>query len=387
VGLNLESLRSWCIVWECFYLAFFSFLFVCMVSREDVLNVLKNVVDPELKADIVSLGFVRDVSISEDGVVVVRLELTTPACPFRVVLEKNVREVVSKIPGVRDVVVKIGAQVPHLPSVSEKMLGVKNVIAVASGKGGVGKSTIAVNLALSLALKNASVGLLDADVYGPTIPKMLDVIRPPFPIGGDKIEPGLSYLKMKVMSMGMLIPEEAPVIWRGPLVAKAVQEMLERVEWGDLDYLVVDLPPGTGDAPLTLAQTIPLTGVVIVTTPQEAALRIALKSLRMFMKLNVEIIGIIENMSYFICPNCGTRTEIFGYGNTMKVCRELNIPLLGEVPLAPEVRESGDTGRPIVIRDPDSPVSKEFLAIAERVAGRVSVIVKKKLETESKKEA
>ena len=350
-----------------------------MVSERDVLEALKDVVDPELGKDIVSLGMVRDLKIEADGVVSFILELTTPACPLRSVLEKNAREVVKKLSGVKEVKIKVSSRVLPYPG-QKSILGVKNIIAIASGKGGVGKSTVAVNLALALALKKASVGLLDADVYGPTIPKMLDIIRPPFYVGGDRVEPALSYMGIKVMSIGLLASEDTPIIWRGPLVGKAVEEMLNQVDWADIDYLIVDLPPGTGDASLSLAQAIPLTGVVIVTTPQDAALRIALKALRMFQKLNVEVVGIVENMSYFVCPKCGSRIEIFGSGNVYKICQELGIPYLGEVPLCPEVRESGDLGRPVIIRDPDSPASRAFIEIAEKIAGRISILVRSRIE-------
>ncbi len=354
-----------------------------MVSEEQVLQALKSVMDPELGKDIVSLGMIKDLEV-KDGVVSFVLELTTPACPLRSVLEKNAREVVEKLNGVKEVKIKISSRVLSYPS--EKSLpGVKNIIAIASGKGGVGKSTVAVNLTLALASKKASVGLLDADIYGPTIPKMLDIIRPPFYVGGDRVEPALSYMGVKVMSIGLFTSEDTPVIWRGPLVGKAIEEMLKQADWGDIDYLIVDLPPGTGDASLSLAQAIPLTGVVIVTTPQDAALRIALKALRMFQKLNVEIIGVIENMSYLICPNCGSRLEVFGSGNVYKTCIELDIPYLGEIPLAPEVRESGDLGRPVIIREPESPASKAFIEIAEKVAGRVSVLARRKSEQTEKK--
>jgi len=352
-----------------------------LVSEREVLQALRGVVDPELGVDVVSLGMIKEVRVDEVGNVSFTLELTTPACPLREELTKMAREAVSKIPGVKGVNIKVSAKVKSsIPSKGTSMPGVKNVFAVASGKGGVGKSTVAVNIALALAGMGASVGLLDADIYGPTIPKMLEVLRSPRPAGEDKIVPAESHLGVKVMSLGLLVPEEAPVIWRGPLVSKAVSQMLSDVEWGELDYLVVDLPPGTGDASLTLAQTIPLTGVVIVTTPQDAALRIAVKALNMFRKLNVKIIGIVENMSYFVCPNCGKRTDIFGHGGAAEACQRLEVTFLGEIPLTPEIRVHGDSGKPVVLAEPNSPAAKAFKEIASKIAGRISVLAARKDE-------
>jgi len=298
-----------------------------------------------------------------------------------------VRDAVSSVPGVKKVEMKVTARVQSSLKETEleTISGIKNVIAVASGKGGVGKSTVAVNLALALAKMNSKVGLLDADIYGPTIPKMLQVLNPAQPLSESLLSPSLSFLGVKVMSLGLMLPEDTPVIWRGPLVSKAIQQMLSEVDWGELDYLVVDLPPGTGDAPLTLAQTIPLTGVVIVTTPQDAALRIAIKALNMFRKLNVEILGIVENMSYFVCPHCGKRTDIFGHGGALKACKKLGVPFLGEIPLSVDIREHGDDGKPVVLVAPDSPSSRAFLEFAKKVAGRVSVVAAKKKEETKKK--
>ncbi|MEM3066800.1 MAG: Mrp/NBP35 family ATP-binding protein, partial [Nitrososphaerota archaeon] len=289
-----------------------------MPTKEEVVQTLKNVVDPELGIDVVSLGMVKGVSVEGDAVEVT-LELTTPACPFRAQLKEHVEKALKTLPGVSAVKVNVVARV--MPSrVREKILpGVKNIIAIASGKGGVGKSTVTVNVGLALTELGASVGILDADIYGPTIPRILNV-KVGLVGADDKIAPAISYNGVKVMSIGFLLQEDEPVIWRGPLVANAIKQFLTEVEWGELDYLIVDLPPGTGDASLTLAQSIPLTGVVIVSTPQDAALKIATKALNMFRKLNVDIIGIIENMSYFVCPNCGHVSEIFGRGGVKVAC-------------------------------------------------------------------
>jgi len=349
-----------------------------MVSEDEILSALRKVIDPELNQDVVSLGMIKDVRVSEDGKVELTLELTTPACPMRNVLEKAVKDAVSSVPGVEEVKLNVTARVTRSIKSSSMLKGVKNIIAIASGKGGVGKSTFAVNLATSLAAIGAEVGLLDADIYGPTIPRMLGVLKYPEYIGEDRITPGVSHLGIKVMSLGLFLPDEQPVIWRGPLVSGAIKQFLTQVDWGELDYLVVDLPPGTGDASLTLAQTIPLTGVVIITTPQEAALKIAVKALNMFRKLGVEIIGMVENMSYFTCPNCGHKTYIFGRGAVENACKRLEVPFLGGLPLAPEIRERSDTGVPLLVDSPDSELSLIMKEIAKKVAGRVSVIARNK---------
>ncbi|PUA31879.1 MAG: chromosome partitioning protein [Candidatus Terraquivivens tikiterensis] len=347
-----------------------------MPTKEEVVQALKKVIDPELGIDIVSLGMVKEVD-TKNGSVEVTLELTTPACPFRAQLKDHAEKVLKALPGVSSVKVSVVARV--LPSrAGEKILpGVKNIIAIASGKGGVGKSTVAVNVGLALAELGSSVGILDADIYGPTVPRILNV-KVGLANAGDKIAPAISYNGVKVMSIGFLLQEDEPVIWRGPLVANAIRQFLTDVEWGDLDYLIVDLPPGTGDASLTLAQSIPLTGVVIVSTPQDAALRIATKALNMFRKLNVEIIGIVENMSYFVCPNCGHVFEIFGRGGVKAACERLGTRFLGEIPLSPDIRANGDLGKPVVIAAPRSESAEAFRKVAYEIAGSVSVIAYKR---------
>ncbi len=249
--------------------------------------------------------------------------------------------------------------------------GVKYPIAIASGKGGVGKSTVAVNLAVALGATGAKVGLLDADIYGPSIPTMMGVHGAPRG-DGEKIEP-LDGFGIKLMSLGFLMPDNSPVIWRGPMVAGAIQQFLREVEWGTLDYLLIDLPPGTGDAQLTLAQSIPLTGVVIVMTPQDVAVKIASKALGMFRQLKVRVLGIIENMSYFICPHCHESTEIFSRGGGKRASEQLGVPLLGEIPLDEELRVGGDMGQPILTRSPESPTAEIYRKLAEALAERVKV--------------
>ena len=344
-----------------------------MVSTEQVLDALRKVKDPELHRDVVTLGMIEDLKV-EEGTVSFTLNLTTPACPLRAEMEAQVTAAIRAIPGVKDLKMKTSAHIPatRLADQGEVMKGVKNIIAVASGKGGVGKTTVAVNLAVSLASAGAKVGLLDADIYGPSVPVMMGVKERPGAVGNMMVPPAAH--GVKVISLGFFYKDDTPLVWRGPMVAGAVRQLLTQVEWGDLDYLIVDLAPGTGDSSLTLAQTVPLGGVVIVTTPQEASLNIATKALAMFRKLNVPILGIVENMSYFTCPNCGEKTYIFSEGGGKRAAKALDAQFLGEIPIYPLIREQSDAGMPVSASAPDSPESIAFKDIAFRVAGMVSIV-------------
>ncbi|MDA4124189.1 MAG: Mrp/NBP35 family ATP-binding protein [Thaumarchaeota archaeon] len=349
-----------------------------MPTKEDVLKALAEVRDPELGRDVVSLHMIDDVKV-DGGSVEFTLNLTTPACPLRNRLEEAARDAVKALPGVSAVRMKTGSTVfaTRDYAQSEMLKGVKNIIAVASGKGGVGKSTIATNLAVALAGSGAKVGLLDADVYGPNIPHMMGV-EDGADVRDDLIIPPVAH-GVKVASLGFFYKDETPVIWRGPMVAGAVRQLLTQVEWGDLDYLVVDLPPGTGDSSLTLAQTVPLGGIVIVTTPQDAALSIAAKALAMFRRLNVPILGVVENMSYFVCPHCGEKTPVFSSGGGKKMATQQNVDFLGEIPLVLAVREQSDLGVPVVAARPGSPEADIFREFAFRVAGMVSIVAYSKM--------
>ncbi len=344
-----------------------------MATVAEVLKVLSSVTDPELGRDVVSLHMVEDIKV-EGGEVSFTLNLTTPACPLRTRIEEGAKGAVLSLPGVNSVKMKTSSKVAATRAYSDVDLlrGVKNVVAVASGKGGVGKSTIATNLAVALASSGAKVGILDADVYGPNIPHMMGVTAEA-EVRDGKIIPPLSE-GVKVASLGFFYKDETPLIWRGPLVAGAVRQLLTQVDWGELDYLVVDLPPGTGDASLTLAQTVPLGGVVIVTTPQEAARNIAAKALAMFRRLNVPILGVVENMSYFTCPHCGEKTNIFSSGGGRQIATEQNVDFLGEIPLDIGIREQSDLGRPVVSARPDSTQAAAFKEFAFRLAGMVSIV-------------
>nr|WP_290665552.1 iron-sulfur cluster carrier protein ApbC [Ardenticatena sp.] len=341
------------------------------VTPEQVLDALRTVQEPELHRDLVTLNMVRDIKV-DGGTVEFTVVLTTPACPLRSHIEQDCIRAVQALPGVEHVKVHFDANVPHDQRMKGNvMTGIRNVIAVASGKGGVGKSTVATNLAVSLALEGARVGLLDADIYGPNIPLMMGVHQLP-PPQNNRIIPAEAY-GVKLMSIGFMVPPDQPIVWRGPMLHTALRQFLGDVEWGELDYLIVDMPPGTGDVQLSLAQSAALSGGVVVTTPQDVALADVRKGLVAFQKLNVPVLGIIENMSYFVCSNCETRHYIFGQGGGRKYAEEVGVPLLGEIPLDTRVVEGGDTGKPIVIAEPESPVAQALREIARQLAAAVSV--------------
>lgn len=340
-------------------------------TEAQVMEALSRVIEPELHKDLVTLNMVRNLKI-DDGVVDFTLMLTTPACPLKNQIEAEARAAVTAVPGVTTVNVDFDASVPGDRRLLSKMdIGVRNAFAVASGKGGVGKSTMATNLALALAQTGASVGLMDADVYGPNIPLMMGVHERPRAANG-RILPPQGY-GIKLMSMGFLVEEGTPLIWRGPMIHSALRQFLSDVDWGDLDYMVVDLPPGTGDASLSLAQSLSLTGVVIVTTPQDVALADVVKGIAMFKHLEVPVLGVIENMSYFVCGHCGERTDIFSHGGGKAVAERMGVPFLGEVPIDPVVRVGGDDGRPVVISEPESPAAVAIAEIASKIAAAISV--------------
>ena len=341
------------------------------VTDEQVLSVLKRVQDPDLRKDIVSLGFIRNLKI-EAGKVSFDLNLTTPACPVKDQMRDEAAALVKSLPGVESIDIKMTSEVRQAPQLDKTALsGVRNIVAVGSGKGGVGKSTIAVNIAASLSAAGARVGLLDGDIYGPTTPIMLGVDQPPKSVGNRMIPQEAAGVKF--MSMGLLVKSDQPLIWRGPMAHKALQQCLFDSDWGELDYLIVDLPPGTGDVHLTLAQAVPLTGAVIVSTPQDVGLRISMKTLRMFQQTRVPILGIVENMSYYICPHCNSQDFIFGHGGGSRAAEQLDIPFLGEVPLDLAIRTQSDIGQPIVIAQPDAPSARMLRSIAEKVAAQVSI--------------
>lgn len=319
------------------------------------------------------MGFVRDLKI-DGGDVSFRIVLTTPACPVKEEMEADADRIVSGLEGVTNVKVTMDAEVPQGRGVANNVAiqGVKNIIAVSSGKGGVGKSTVAVNLAVALAQNGAKVGLMDADVYGPNVPLMLGAGFDQPPVFNGQLIP-LQAHGVRMISMAVLVPRDKPMVLRGPMLHGVVRQFLTDVNWGELDYLIVDMPPGTGDVQLSLAQLVPVQGAVIVTTPQEVSLSDVRRSVKMFEQVHVPVLGVVENMSYFIAPDTGNRYDIFGKGGGQKLADEYGLNLLGEVPLGLEVREGGDTGVPVVVGSPDSPQAAAFLKIAEEVARQVSI--------------
>lgn len=340
------------------------------LSDDAVLAALRQVEDPDLKRDIVTLGFVKEIRI-EGRSVYAKIELTTPACPVKDELRAQCERVIRSLDGVEAVVVEMTAQVRQTNEEMDMLPGVRNVIAVASGKGGVGKSTVAANLAVALRETGASVGLMDADVYGPTIPLLLGCREERPMVKDGRIVP-IQRFGLRVMSLGFLLEEGQAVLWRGPMVAGTVRQLLADVHWDELDYLVVDLPPGTGDAPMSLAQLVPLTGVVLVITPHDVASQIAGHSVELFKRMNTSLLGVVENMSTFLCPHCGKETEIFGAGKGEEVAKRFRAPLLGKIPLDPTVSATGDKGVPIVVSDPNSSTAKVFERIAGELAREVS---------------
>lgn len=337
-----------------------------------ILDALRVVKDPDLNRDIVSLGFVKDVK-SCGGAVSFTIELTTPACPVREQLKEQARQAVLRLPGVEKVDIQMTSKVRSTMETKQNLVPtIRNVIPVASGKGGVGKSTVSANLALALSKMGAKVGVMDADIYGPSIPTILGVSDRPSMLPQQKILPPRAY-GMPVLSMGFFAPAGQAVVVRGPILHKTIEQFLGGVEWGELDYLVVDLPPGTGDIQLSLCQMIPLTGAAVVSTPQDVALNVASKAIDMFNKLHTPVLGVIENMSGYECPSCGHHDDIFGTGGAKASAEKMKIPFLGAIPLATVVRTTADGGRPIVDADPSHPAAKAFMAVAEKLAAQVSI--------------
>ena len=338
-----------------------------------VLDALRTVMDPDLKRDLVTLGMIEELALA-DGRASFTLVLTTAACPLKDQLEREARAAVMAVPGIRDVAIRTTSRMrkPRDPSADRKALpGVASVVAIGSGKGGVGKTTVSANLAVALAQSGASVGLLDGDIYGPNLPRMLGVQRQPSQRDG-KILPVEAH-GLKFMSMGLLVDQGEAVVWRGPMLHGAIKSFLHDVDWGELDYLIVDLPPGTGDVQLSLIQQTEVAGAVVVTTPSTVAIEDAIKAIAMFGKLQVPVLGLIENMSYFVCPNCHERHDIFNSGRPEERALTLGLPFLGAIPLHPAVREGGDRGAPVVASQPESEYGRAFRDLAGQLARRVSI--------------
>jgi ATP-binding protein involved in chromosome partitioning len=347
-------------------------------DRDAVLNALRVVVDPDLRKDIVSLGFVKDLAVDR-GRVTFTIELTTPACPVKDQMREQAAAAVRAVPGVVDVAVTMTANVrsASMPESGRMPLpGVKNVIAVGAGKGGVGKTTVAVNLAVALAKCGSRVGILDGDIYGPNVPIMLGLKATQLTTDGQRIVPAEQY-GLQVVSIGFLTSDDAPVIWRGPMLHGAIQQFFREVAWKDLDYLIVDMPPGTGDVALSLSQTVPVVGAIVVTTPQQVSLADSRRAVRMYQKLNIPTLGIVENMSYFACTNCHHESDIFGHGGGEQLATAMDVPFLGRLPIYQPIREGSDNGVPLVASEPGSAAARAFTIVAERTAAQVSIAAHK----------
>ena len=349
-------------------------------DREAVLAALRAVIDPDLRRDIVSLGFVKDLQTA-DGRVSFTIELTTPACPVKDQLRDQAIAAVRAL-GVGNVDVQLTAKVrsASAPETGRPPLpGVKNVIAVGAGKGGVGKTTVAVNLALSLARCGSKVGILDGDIYGPNVPIMLGINTQLTTNEQRQIVPAEKY-GLQVISIGFLTNDDAPIIWRGPMLHGAIQQFFKEVAWKDLDYLIIDMPPGTGDVALSLSQTVPVVGSIVVTTPQQVALADSRRAVRMYQKLSIPTLGVVENMSYYSCPNCHHESDIFGHGGGEGLATDMGVPFLGRLPIYQPIREGSDIGVPLVVAEPASAAAKAFLTVAERAAAQVSIAAQKAID-------
>ena len=345
-------------------------------TEEAVLAALKTVQDPELHKDIVTLGMVKDLTVT-DGKVSLMVELTTPACPLKDQIKADVEQALTPL-GVTELTLEFGAQVRGSKSgagTTDLLPSVKNIVLVAAGKGGVGKSTLAANLAVAFKMHGASVGLLDADIYGPSVPILMGVTGEPdkVPVGdGYKLAPPVAH-GVPVMSIGFFLEQEQAVIWRGPMLGKALQQLMADVQWGELDYLVVDMPPGTGDVQITFSQQLKCSGAVLVATPQDVALADVVRAKSMFDKVQIPIVGMVENMSYFVCDECDKQHEIFSRGGAQRAAARFGVPFLGEIPMVSAIREWGDKGTPILEQEPDAATGQAFLEVAARLAGQLSI--------------
>jgi ATP-binding protein involved in chromosome partitioning len=348
------------------------------VTENNVLDALRSVRDPDLHRDIVALKFVKDLRI-DDGRVSFTIELTTPACPVKDQMRDQARTAVEQLPGVSSVDVKMTAQVRQAvgPDLNKAPVpNVRNIIAVGAGKGGVGKTTVAVNLAIALSQAGSRVAMIDGDIYGPNVPIMLG-IQTQLTTDGQKIVPAQQY-GIQLVSMGFLTQDDSAVIWRGPMLHGVIQQFFREVAWNNVDYLIVDMPPGTGDVALSLSQSVPVAGSVVVTTPQTVSLADTRRAIRMYQKLNVPPLGLIENMSHFVCPTCRTESDIFGKGGGETLATDMSVPFLGRIPIYEPIRVGGDTGIPIVVGEPKSPAAQAFRAAAEQLAAQVSIASYKK---------